>query len=46
MNTKSRMWVMFFLLKPEWVLGKIKVTVKLYRKVQRYKTYYAETAFE
>ena len=42
-NTISRMWVFIFL--PECVIEKIKIKVKSYRKVQKYKIYYTETAF-
>ena len=45
-NTISRMWVIIFWLKPECAIEKIKIKVKLYRKGQKYKTYYTETAFE
>ena len=47
-NTISRMWVIIFWLKPECAIEKIKIKVKLYRKGQKYKTYYTcytETEF-
>ena len=39
-NTISRMWVIIFWLKSECVIEKIKIKVKLYRKVQKFKTLY------